>query len=236
MCVLFVFLQVHVLAVVLLTCSRHHLSLSLSHSRCHAVACSSQKDGCYCLTVASVRLTFDDLSSMTASSSACLSRFLFVLALLSVTPRSALAQLSPAVNLTILSAAGDGTCENVGGVAYNCTSPFTLNLTVVSLPNPVCAYCLSLNMPNVSSFYVQADLFGATYTTTLISTRVTVGQYRLPSLTALSVFLSWQTTVNGSRAVQQFDPAPAFSLQPWRSSCRDISRRLSGCRDCSVDH
>ena len=123
-------------------------------------------------------------------------------------------QSSTVVNLTILSAAGDGSCINVGGVALNCSLPFTLNLTVVNVPLPVPLYALSLQLN--TSAYFQSQPVDPMYTATSVSFLVSSIPYNLPGATLLSLSLIWaETNGTGVRITQQWGPTPVFSLQPW---------------------
>ena len=142
------------------------------------------------------------------------SLLLLLLLALSRSPLST-AQLFPPVNLTLLSVSGDGDCVNVGSVALNCSFPFTLNLTVVSLPIPVPAYALDVILDRLS-YALQPNLFTATFTPSLISIRVASFRFVLPALTVFGLSLTWTTTVNATtRVTQSWGPTPAFSIQPW---------------------
>ena len=156
-------------------------------------------------------------------------RFSLVLALLVFlfVPFTA-AQSSAPINLTILSASGDGSCVNVGGVALNCTFPFTLNLTVVSLPIPVPAYSLDLVVTNyTSAYYLSVSYLTDAFTPTLVSVRLSAPAFRLPALTLFEASFTWTTPVGTSRTVEQWNPSPAFSAQPW--SYPTVSA-ISGCQ------
>ena len=159
--------------------------------------------------------------------SALLFLFPLVVLLASSNITTCLVQAQPLLpaNLTVLSAAGDGSCVSVGGVALNCTFPFTLNLTVVHLPDPTSWYIsnllgLTLKPPNSSAYAYgyapfQASVYGGTFTPTLISVSVFSTRFALPAQTLLGLSLSWVTEGNGTREQSQWGPFPTFSLQPW---------------------
>ena len=167
---------------------------------------------------------------MTSSPSPLSLLLLFVVLIFTRSPL-VVAQSSPPVNLTILSASGDGDCVNVAGIAFNCTLPFILNLTVVYLPIPVPP---TLNLALSGGYqWFYSDLPTATFTSSLISTRVSVGQFNLPLVTPLGMYLSALVIVNGTSVYQRWGPASVFSLGKWNyptvtavTGCQSTSRAL----------
>ena len=172
------------------------------------------------------------MSSRSSQLSPSLSFLLLLVALLTLTRFPLVsAQSSPPVNLTILSASGDGDCVNVGGVALNCTLPLTLNLTVVSLPIPVPDYALELVFN--ASAWVTVDYFRATYAPTFIAISISSQRFHLPGSTVLNAFLRWKPLVNRTRVEQDWGQAPVLSLRPWNfptvtavSGCEETGQAL----------
>ena len=120
------------------------------------------------------------------------------------------AQSSPSVsNLTILSASGDGTCVNTGGLALNCSFPFTLTLQVQYLTLPVPAYTIYIRASNVYVSYFDPANNNATST----SIEFTINSDPMsfaPTINSVSI-----TDQRNSSNVVRWPATPAFAPAPY---------------------
>ena len=130
---------------------------------------------------------------------------LLALVVLSFSPAVA---LQPGEDLTITSVQGSGSCSNTGLVALNCTSPFTLTLTVVNITGlPLSAYSFYLEIDFLTFWYDPAV---SNTTSSSIVFAVSTRQFQL--VTGLLLNLSLVDVRDYSAVVRTPQPTPGFSL------------------------